>query len=411
MKLLAISEHYYPRVGGTVNYVHETLCALADLGVEAELVVPGPEPRGWRPDGMAPQPYKLSWLEAGYPERGDPTREQRYDFCRQVNALVAGRVAGADRPDILHVLFGLFVMEVLDTGRLRRAGLPCIATVHNVPPMECRQIAHDAPLPARMREALRLQMVGFKNRARLKKHRYDGYVVPSGQVRDLLAPVIQADVVVIVHGTTTDLQAIMHPPETRRPKGLVRLLTAGGYAPHKRQHIIPETAERLRAAGVEFRWDVVGPSGRVAGYHALVAADAAQRGVADWVHLHESVSFADLGGLYDRANLYVQPSVEEGFCLTALDAAAAGLPVIASRAGALPDIAQASGGALAPSAPQALADAIADFVTQDLWRDAGAQAAQVRQAFSWAKAATQLLTHYRLRTHHTDRTVIEGQQA
>jgi len=394
MKLLAISEHYYPRVGGTVNYVHETLCALADLGVEAELVVPGPEPRDWRPDGMAPPPYRLRWLEAGYPERGDPTREQRYDFCRQVDALAADRLAGSDRPDILHVMFGLFVMEVLNTARLRRAGLPSLATVHNVPPMECRQIAHDAPLPARMKEALRLQMVGLKNRGRLKKHRYDGYVVPSEQVRGLLAPVVQADVAVIGHGTTGDLQALMRPPETRRPEGTVRLLTAGGYAPHKRQHIIPETAQRLRAAGVDFQWDVVGPSGRVAGYHASVVADAVRRGLADRVHLHEAVPFADLGGFYDRANLYIQPSIEEGFCLTALDAAAAGLPVIASRAGALPDIAQASGGALVPSNPGALADAIADFVTQDRWQDAGAQAAQVGQAFSWARAGATLKAQY-----------------
>ena len=155
MKLLAISEHYYPRVGGTVNYVHETLCALTALGVEAELLVPGPAPEGWLPQGMAEPPYTVTWIDAGYPAKGDPSREQRYSFCRQVNDLAAARVAGPDRPDVLHVLFGLFVMEVLETEKLRAAGLPCLSTVHNVPPMECRQTAHNraAACPAEGRVA------------------------------------------------------------------------------------------------------------------------------------------------------------------------------------------------------------------------------------------------------------------
>lgn len=112
MKLLAISEHYFPRVGGTVNYVHETLCALAASGVEAELLVPGPAVENWLPAGMSTPPYKIHWVDAGYPAKGDPGREQRYRFCEQVNELAAERLSNPNRPDVLHVLFGLFVMEV-----------------------------------------------------------------------------------------------------------------------------------------------------------------------------------------------------------------------------------------------------------------------------------------------------------
>lgn len=123
MKLLAISEHFFPRVGGTVNYVHETLCALAAQGVSAELLVPGPAPTEWQGAKSADLPYQVTWVEAGYPAQGDPSRDARYDFCNKMDALVASRLNGPDRPDILHVLFGLFVMEVLGTDRLRAAGL------------------------------------------------------------------------------------------------------------------------------------------------------------------------------------------------------------------------------------------------------------------------------------------------
>lgn len=391
MKLLAVSEHYFPRVGGTVNYVHETLSALAALGVEAELMVPGPMPKG-----LNSQPYRVHWVDAGYPAHGDPTRDQRYDFCRKVNTLAMQAAAGPARPDLLHVLFGLFVMETLDTTRLRSAGLPCVATVHNVPPMECRLVPDSAPLTSRIKELVRLKVVALKNTARLKRHDFDLYVVPSGQVRELLAPIVSAPLAVIGHGPTSELQALMEPPRRRRPKpgAPLRLLTAGGYAPHKRQHIIPEIAARMRSAGLLFEWDIVGPAGRIAGYHDEVVAAVGRAGLTGVVRARPAVPFAELAKLYDAAHLYVQPSIEEGFCITALDAAAASLPVIASPAGALADIADASNGALIASTPAALAEAIIDFVRADRWTDRVAVARSVRARFSWWAAAQALNQRY-----------------
>lgn len=390
MKLLAISEHYFPRVGGTVNYVHETLSALAALGVDVELMVPGPMPKG-----MSPQPYRVRWIDAGYPAHGDPTRDQRYDFCRKVNVLALQAATGPARPDLLHVLFGLFVMETLDTTRLRLAGLPCIATVHNVPPMECRLVPDTAPLLAQLRETMRLWGVTLKNATRLKKHAYDLYVVPSEQVRGMLDPLTKGPVAVIGHGHTSDLQALMQPPTKRRPDdGKVRLLTAGGYAPHKRQHIIPQVASRLRAAGLEFEWDIVGPTSRLSGYYEMVCEVIAHDGLTDVVKAHGPVPFVELAKLYDVAHLYVQPSIEEGFCITALDAAAAGLPVIASPAGALARIADISGGKLVDSAPEPLAQAILDFVLQDCWAAAKARPKAVSNEFSWVSAGRALTERY-----------------
>lgn len=394
MKLLAISEHYFPRVGGTVNYVHETLCALAALGVETELLVPGPAPEKWKPQGMTELPYAVSWIDANFPTKGDPNRNQRYDFCRQVNSYALKRTEHSNRPDVLHVLFGLFAMEVLNTEHLRAAGLPCLATVHNVPPMECRQTAHNAPLPARMKEELRLKAVAIKNRNRLRRNHYDQLVVPSKQVKRFLTRVTKDPVVVVGHGLTSELQAHMARPDTRRPNGRVRLLTVGGYAPHKRQHIIPRAAQILSDAGLDFVWEVVGPSGRVRGYFNDIRTDIETRGLTDKVHLKSSVPFGELGPLYDRANIYVQPSIEEGFCLTALDAAAAGLPVIGCPAGALPAIIEASGGILVESAPRPLAEAISTFVHDNLWQEASSQAKHVKASFSWEKAAIELKSHY-----------------
>lgn len=397
MRILAISEHYFPRVGGTVNYLHETLSALVRQGVQVTLWVPGPAPAKWLPDGMVPPLYDVTWIDSGYPAAGNPTRDQRYAFCASVNDRAQARAASTDTPNIAHVFYGLFVMEALDTEALRRAGVPTLATVHNVPPQECRLVVPGASLLALLKEEARLQLVSWRNCARLRAHRWDDVVVPSLQVRDLLAPVIQGqEIAVIGHGPTGDLMERMSPPGTRRPApgAPVRLLTAGGYAPHKRQHLIADVASRLEARGVEFEWDVVGPAGRIPGYKEQVIHTVAAAGLADRVRIREAVSIIDLAALYDAAHLYVQPSVEEGFCITALDAAAAGLPVIASPAGALASIAEASSGALVESAPEPLAQAIADFVIQERWGDALAQARSVQTTFSWEVAAHSLRTRY-----------------
>jgi len=397
MKLLAISEHYYPRMGGTVSYLHETLSALVRQGVDVELWVPGPPPADWLPAGMPPPQYEVIWIDASYPAQGDPTREQRYSFCAAVNDRAQERAGSANAPDILHVLFGVFVMEVLDTEELRRAGLPTVATVHNVPPQECRLVAPDALLAKRLKEEARLQLVGWKNRKRLRAHRWDEVIVPSDQVRGLLAQTMRGQTIsVIGHGPTSELMEQMTPPLTRRPEpgAPVRLLTAGGYAPHKRQHVIPEAAARLREAGVAFEWDVVGPAGRVAGYRDSVVQAVEAARLSDRVRIRAGVPIGQLAALYDAAHLYVQPSIEEGFCITALDAAAAGLPVIASPAGALSRIAEASFGASVGSEPNLLAQAIADFVAQDRWGDAPAQAHSVRAHFSWEAAAEALRARY-----------------
>lgn len=401
MKLLAISEHYFPRFSGTVNYLHETLSALVRQGVKVELWVPGPEPADWLPEGLAKPPYSVVWIDAGYPSQGDPSRATRYHFCKMVNEAAQARACAGNTPDLLHLFFGLFVMEILDTDALRRKGLPSVVTVHNVPPQECRQTAPEAPFLARMKEAARLQMVGWKNRARLRAHRYDGVVVPSDQVHDLLAPVIKIQAIdVIGHGPTGDLITRMVLPSIRRPtpNEAMRILTVGGYAPHKRQHLIPEVAKHLKERGLAFEWDVVGPEGRIAGYHESVRTAVFQSGLQERVRIRGAVPFDELARLYDAAHLYVQPSIEEGFCITALDAAAAGLPVIASPAGALARIADASGGTLVNSAPESLARAIADFVLEDRWSDAGQQARAVREQFSWDAAAQALMVRYALIT-------------
>jgi glycosyltransferase involved in cell wall biosynthesis len=108
---------------------------------------------------------------------------------------------------------------------------------------------------------------------------------------------------------------------------------------------------------------------------------------------------AELVALYRRATLVVVPSLYEGFGLPAAEAMACGTPVVATRAGALPEVLAAGGGGLLvpPGDAEALAKAIATLLDQPEARaELGARApARIRAAYSWPAVAARTLGVYR----------------
>jgi glycosyltransferase involved in cell wall biosynthesis len=394
MRILAISEHFHPRVGGTVEYVSQTCSALQTLGHEVHLLIPG---EGTEPTEIEGFPYRVTAMGGGWPTKGDPDRETRYRFCREISRHVEC-AADAGEVDLVHVLFGLFVNETLDTTRLQGRGVPCVTTIHNIPPQECgRSWAGDLRTEF-WKDRLRLKVVAAKNRARLARHPYDAWVVPSEIAGHLLGGVLpDARIEVIGHGFSAGLLDRITVPATRAPGPgePLRILTVGGWVPHKRQHLIPAVAATLRDHGIEFVWDLVGPPSRVARYQQAIIDQIGKLSLKDYVRARGAVPVEELAEFYEKAHLYVQPSTEEGFCMTALDAAAAGLPVIGSPAGALPEICRLSQGALVPSTAEDLSSAIRHFIVAALWpSDAGRTARAVRESFTWRNAAERLETVY-----------------
>lgn len=68
-------------------------------------------------------------------------------------------------------------------------------------------------------------------------------------------------------------------------------------------------------------------------------------------------SISTLAGEYNRADVFCHPSVQEGFGIVFLEAMAAGKPIVASRAAAVPEVVR-NGILVEPDDPEALADAI-----------------------------------------------------
>jgi alpha-1,3-rhamnosyl/mannosyltransferase len=97
---------------------------------------------------------------------------------------------------------------------------------------------------------------------------------------------------------------------------------------------------------------------------------------------------AHLPGLYAGARAFVLPSLYEGFGLTALEAMAAGVPVVAAARGGLVEVVGEAGVLVDPTDPLAIADAVVKVVGDERERARLAAAGPERaRFFTWDATA------------------------
>jgi glycosyltransferase involved in cell wall biosynthesis len=156
---------------------------------------------------------------------------------------------------------------------------------------------------------------------------------------------------------------------TQRPY----VLTVASLTARKNLAVLDVAAQRLAARGV----DLVAAGGD----RPQFRGDGAVVGVRALGHVDDTL----LPGLYAGAAAFVLPSLYEGFGLTALEALAAGVPVVAAARGALPEVCGDAAQLVDPTDPEAIADALERALDDpEPWRAAGpARAAPL----TWAATA------------------------
>jgi glycosyltransferase involved in cell wall biosynthesis len=146
------------------------------------------------------------------------------------------------------------------------------------------------------------------------------------QIVDRLG-VDRARITVIYPGLEKIRSVPAHPAPLSRPYGLY----VGATEPHKNVPTLVEAWRHL--SDVELDLAIVGQPGRD---HARVVTGALASGGR--VHVVGRVSDETLESWYAHARLFVFPSRAEGFGYPPLEAMRRGLPVVASRAGSLPEV-------------------------------------------------------------------------
>jgi len=144
-----------------------------------------------------------------------------------------------------------------------------------------------------------------------------------------------------------------------RQAGDFTVLCVCRFYPRKRLPVLLRAAHLLRREIPELRVRVVG-GGPEAGSLARLWRELKLESIVSWVG---EVSRSDLAREYNRADIFCLPSVQEGFGIAFLEAMAAGKPIVAARAAAVPEVVR-HGILVAPDDVEALADGI-----WKMWRD------------------------------------------
>jgi glycosyltransferase involved in cell wall biosynthesis len=99
--------------------------------------------------------------------------------------------------------------------------------------------------------------------------------------------------------------------------------------------------------------------------------------------------------LYTQASMLVMPSHLEGFGLPVLEAMTAGVPVVISTGGALPEVAGDAAPAVAPDDPKGFADAMARYLTDPIAVASAVDKGLARsREYSWDASARTLIGVY-----------------
>lgn len=190
-----------------------------------------------------------------------------------------------------------------------------------------------------------------------------------------------------------------HGLSTRRkqawPESTVLFVSVGRVERNKGFHVMLDALTRLDTAELEWRWVLLGAGPFAPDFDELVA----EAGLSSRVTRVSNASDAELHAWYEAADLFVHPTLYEGSSLVTLEAMAHRRPVIATRAGGLPDkvMPGTTGWLVEPGSADQLAAALREAVTaRSRWRDMGeAGRSLTEQTFAWPRIASDLMQLYR----------------
>lgn len=281
------------------------------------------------------------------------------------------------------------------TWMIKASGMPVVANIHH--PLSIDRL-NQMRQATRLGWMLRVQMFYPFWMQEVVARRLDRIITGSDKSREsvMRAFSLRGDQITAIHdGVDTGVFRPM--PEVAKKPGMI-LFVGNSEDRNKGAKFLLEAVKILRDRA---------PSDGGVDFH-LVFKDrldaemapklAEQLGIRDRLTFVGRLPAEDLARLYNEAEVLVSPSVYEGFGLPAAEANACGVPVVATTAGAFPEvIADGETGILVPPGqPEPLADAI-ESLLRNPGRRAEMGAAGVRrinERFSWRVCAEKTLALY-----------------
>ena len=326
--ILIISAHYYPVKGGTPTHTHYLCKALSELGKNVHLITAG----GDAPvtDDVADHDAHLNYTLHRIPTRGK--YKDDFFFLWSIRKELPKYLALL-HPDIINISTGNFVPLAL---RFTDVGdIPIVYTVHNVPPEEYTlNISSNDTI----NEVIKHIFFGFIRvmaRLTIQIGRYNLIISGSDRTKERLlnAGADETDISVISYGIS-----LPHLDQNmKKDQNHLEVLTVAGIIEHKGQleivRAIPFILEKIPYVHFTFVVPVRSPV-----YLNTIRKCADDLQVSEKVTITGEVSDECLNRYYQNCDIYIQPSYQEGFCLSLMDAMTYKKPVIGTPVGAIPEL-------------------------------------------------------------------------
>jgi glycosyltransferase involved in cell wall biosynthesis len=257
-----------------------------------------------------------------------------------------------------------------------------VVSVHDLTMIRYPEFCEPATLhfPEMIRRALRRGAMVHTDSAVVAAEVVDFFGAPAECVR------------VVPCGVAADLLAGSQPSQPAERCGRPYVLALGKTEPRKDLPTLVRAFDALAGSHADLELVVAGPVGWAE--EPLVAAiDRAQhrRRIRrlGWVDRPRRAA------LLRHAAAFAYPSVYEGFGLPPLEAMAAGVPVVTTDGGSLPEVVDGAAKIVPVGDPEALAAALATVIDDEAERHRLISAGRCRAAeFTWERAAAGLVGLY-----------------
>jgi glycosyltransferase involved in cell wall biosynthesis len=400
VRIALLSYRSKTHCGGQGVYVRHLSRGLVELGHQVEVFSGQPYPEGLDPRVTLtkvpsldlyrePDPFRVPHLSeirdhidvlelatmwsAGFPEPRT--------FCMRVARILAARRADFD---VVHdnQSLGAALLGVAKD-------IPLVATVHH--PIT-RDRVLEVAAAAWWRKPLVRRWYGFAEmQKRVARRIPELLTVSSTSAADIAEDFGVSDdqLHVVPLGVDTDL---FRPAEHRVPGRIIAIASAD--VPLKGVSNLLHAVARLRArhnldVQLVSKLEPNGPTEKL----------IAELGISDIVHASSGLPDDELAGLLASAEIACIPSLYEGFSLPAVEAMASGTPIVASRAGALPEVLGAEGECarlVPPGDIDRLTTVLGELLDSPAQRRALGAAGRRRavDVFSWESVAAQTVSVY-----------------
>ena len=274
---------------------------------------------------------------------------------------------------------------------LQRAGLPVVTTIHHPITRDLRVALAGEPrwwwrlmirrwhrfLSMQSRVAGRLRHIVTVSRCSAADIATDFGVLPGA-------------LHVVPNGVDTEL--FKPQPSVPRKRGQI-IATASADAPLKGLPVLLQAFKKLVEAEPERQLVLIARPRAGGDTESLIK----RLGLIDNIRFVSDASHEEINHLYAESAVAVVPSLYEGFGLPAVEAMAAGIPLVSSDGGALAEVV-ADGGLQVPAGDsdalaKALERVLTDFALANALGERGRQ--RVERHFCWSVCAQQMVAQYR----------------